>query len=214
MALKIEIIPVTAFQQNCCLLWDEDSKEAVLTDVGGNADVLWARVQELGLDLKEIWLTHGHLDHAGGVADLCAHKNVPVIGPHADDAFWLYQLPEATAKYGFPVSPAITPNKWLNEGDSVQVGAHEFTVLHIPGHTPGHVVFYSAEYGLIIGGDILFKGSIGRTDFPRGNHQDLISNIQQKLYTLPDETEVIPGHGPMTNIGYEKHHNPYVRVAD
>lgn len=213
MALQVEIIPVTPFQQNCCLLWDADTKEAVLTDVGGNADVLWARIEELGLNLKEIWLTHGHVDHAGGVADLRALKEVPVIGPHEGDAFWLDQLPEATSKYGFPVSPALTPNKWLIEGDTVQVGAHAFSVLHIPGHTPGHVVFYSAEYGLIIGGDILFKGSIGRTDFPRGNHQDLISNIQNKLYVLPDATDVIPGHGPMTNIGDEKRSNPFVQAA-
>ena len=214
MTLQVEIIPVTPFQQNCCLLWDADTKEAVLTDVGGNADMLWARVQELGLDLQQIWLTHGHLDHAGGVVDLCQYKAVPVIGPHPDDAFWLDQLPEATAKYGFPVSDVVKPTSWLQEGDSVKVGAHEFQVLHIPGHTPGHVVFYSAEYGLIIGGDILFQGSIGRTDFPRGNHQDLISNIQQNLYTLPDATEVIPGHGPMTSIGHEKRTNPYVRAQD
>lgn len=212
MALKIEIIPVTAFQQNCCLLWDDVSLDAVLTDVGGNADMLWQRVQDLGLNLQAIWLTHGHVDHAAGVADMCTYQKVPVQGPHIDDDFWLQQLPEITAKYGFPHSPVVVPSQWLNEGDVLNVGSHEFKTLHIPGHTPGHVVFYSEEHGIIIGGDVLFAGSIGRTDFPRGNHADLIQNIQQKLYVLPNETEVIPGHGPMTTIGREKVSNPYVRA--
>ena len=161
MTLQVEIIPVTPFQQNCCLLWDADTKEAVLTDVGGNADVLWARIQELGLDLQQIWLTHGHLDHAGGVADVRTLKDVPVIGPHPDDAFWLDQLPEATAKYGFPVSPVVKPTQWLNEGDVVKVGAHAFQVLHIPGHTPGHVVLLGRVWL-----DYRWRHLVPRLDWP------------------------------------------------
>ncbi|MBI0159024.1 MULTISPECIES: MBL fold metallo-hydrolase [unclassified Snodgrassella] len=211
MALQIQVIPVTPFQQNAALLWDDVSKEAVLTDVGGEAERLLSAVSQHQLKLQAIWLTHGHLDHASGVADLTEQQSVPVLGPHQSDDYWLQALPEITANYGFPVSKPLTPTRWLEDGDELSVGEHKFIVYHIPGHTPGHVVFYNQENNLLIAGDVLFRESIGRTDFPGGNHADLIHGIQSKLLTLPDSTRVLPGHGPMTTIGHEKLHNPYLR---
>ena len=211
MALQIQVIPVTPLQQNAALLWDDVSREAVLTDVGGEAERLLSAVSQHQLKLQAIWLTHGHLDHASGVADLTEQQSVPVLGPHQSDDYWLQALPEITANYGFPVSKPLTPTRWLEDGDELSVGEHKFIVYHIPGHTPGHVVFYSQENNLLIAGDVLFRESIGRTDFPGGNHADLIHGIQSKLLTLPDSTRVLPGHGPMTTIGHEKLHNPYLR---
>ena len=211
MALQIQVIPVTPFQQNAALLWDDVSREAVLTDVGGEAERLLSPVSQHQLKLQAIWLTHGHLDHASGVADLTEQQSVPVLGPHQSDDYWLQALPEITANYGFPVSKPLTPTRWLEDGDELSVGEHKFIVYHIPGHTPGHVVFYNQENNLLIAGDVLFRESIGRTDFPGGNHADLIHGIQSKLLTLPDSTRVLPGHGPMTTIGHEKLHNPYLR---
>lgn len=211
MALQIQVIPVTPFQQNAALLWDDVSKEAVLTDVGGEAERLLSAVSQHQLKLQAIWLTHGHLDHASGVADLTEQQSVPVLGPHQSDDYWLQALPEITVNYGFPVSKPLTPTRWLEDGDELSVGEHKFIVYHIPGHTPGHVVFYNQENNLLIAGDVLFRESIGRTDFPGGNHADLIHGIQSKLLTLPDSTRVLPGHGPMTTIGHEKLHNPYLR---
>nr|WP_279029419.1 MBL fold metallo-hydrolase [Snodgrassella alvi] len=211
MALQIQVIPVTPFQQNAALLWDDVSREAVLTDVGGEAERLLSAVSQHQLKLQAIWLTHGHLDHASGVADLTEQQSVPVLGPHQSDNYWLQALPEITANYGFPVSKPLTPTRWLEDGDELSVGEHKFIVYHIPGHTPGHVVFYNQENNLLIAGDVLFHESIGRTDFPGGNHADLIHGIQSKLLTLPDSTRVLPGHGPMTTIGHEKLHNPYLR---
>lgn len=211
MALQIQVIPVTPFQQNAALLWDDVSREAVLTDVGGESERLLSAVSQHQLKLQAIWLTHGHLDHASGVADLTEQQSVPVLGPHQSDDYWLQALPEITANYGFPVSKPLTPTRWLNDGDELSVGEHKFIVYHIPGHTPGHVVFYNQENNLLIAGDVLFRESIGRTDFPGGNHADLIHGIQSKLLTLPDSTRVLPGHGPMTTIGHEKLHNLYLR---
>ncbi|WP_370581190.1 MBL fold metallo-hydrolase [Snodgrassella alvi] len=211
MALQIQVIPVTPFQQNAALLWDDVSREAVLTDVGGEAERLLSAVSQHQLKLQAIWLTHGHLDHASGVADLTEQQSVPVLGPHQSDDYWLQALPEITANYGFPVSKPLTPTRWLEDGDELSVGEHKFIVYHIPGHTPGHVVFYNQENNLLIAGDVLFRESIGRTDFPGGNHADLIHGIQSKLLTLPDSTRILPGHGPMTTIGHEKLHNPYLR---
>ncbi|MBI0130335.1 MULTISPECIES: MBL fold metallo-hydrolase [Snodgrassella] len=211
MALQIQVIPVTPFQQNAALLWDDVSREAVLTDVGGESERLLSAVSQHQLKLQAIWLTHGHLDHASGVADLTEQQSVPVLGPHQSDDYWLQALPEITANYGFPVSKPLTPTRWLEDGDELSVGEHKFIVYHIPGHTPGHVVFYNQENNLLIAGDVLFRESIGRTDFPGGNHADLIHGIQSKLLTLPDSTRILPGHGPMTTIGHEKLHNPYLR---
>ncbi|MDF7676950.1 MBL fold metallo-hydrolase [Neisseriaceae bacterium ESL0693] len=210
MALQMRVLPVTPFKQNTALLWDDVTAEAVLTDAGGEAERLLAAVADKGLNLQAIWLTHGHLDHAGGVVDLCQKRPVPVLGPHKEDAYLLADLPQITAQYHFPVSPAFKPDRWLADGDVLHVGSHAFKVMHVPGHTPGHIVFYNAEHKLLIAGDVLFRHSIGRTDFPRGNHAQLLEGIRTKLLTLPDNTRVLPGHGPMTTIGEEKQHNPYL----
>lgn len=210
MALNVQILPVTPFQQNAALLWDDVSKEAVLTDVGGEAERLLEAVETHQLNLKAIWLTHGHLDHASGVEKLTTLHPVPVLGPHQADNYWLQALPDVTASYGFPISQPFIPTRWLKEGEALKVGEHTFIVFHIPGHTPGHVVFYSQANKLLIAGDVLFRESIGRTDFPGGNHSDLIRGIQEKLLSLPDDTRVLPGHGPMTTIGHEKQHNPFL----
>lgn len=210
MALNVQILPVTPFQQNAALLWDDVSKEAVLTDVGGEAERLLDAVETHQLNLKAIWLTHGHLDHASGVEELTTLQPVPVLGPHQADNYWLQALPDVTASYGFPISQPFIPTRWLKEGEALKVGEHTFIVFHIPGHTPGHVVFYSQANKLLIAGDVLFRESIGRTDFPGGNHSDLIRGIQEKLLSLPDDTRVLPGHGPMTTIGHEKQHNPFL----
>lgn len=210
MALQLEIMAVTPFRQNCSLLWDDATNEAVLIDVGGDVPFVLKQVADKKLKLKEIWLTHGHLDHAGGVVECVACHPVPVVGPHEEDEFLLQSLPQITASYGFPVSPPVKPTRWLVEGDKLAVGNYEFQVLHIPGHTPGHVVFYCASESLLIAGDVLFYETIGRTDFPKGNYEDLIYNIRSKLLILPDETQVIPGHGRLTTIMHEKQHNPFL----
>lgn len=215
MALNIQIIPVTPYAQNCTLLWDDETHEAVLTDTGGEAAYLWQLVQDKGLKLKEIWLTHGHLDHVGGVVKMRElSNNVPVIGPHEEDLFLLEDLPNKTREYapqGFEFSPSFLPTRWLNEGEQVHLGKYVFDIMHIPGHTPGHIVFYCASEKLLIGGDVLFKESVGRTDFPRSSTEDLLHGIKTKLYTLPDDVLVIAGHRDPTTIGHEKQHNPYVR---
>lgn len=211
MTLHYEIIAVTPFRQNCTLLWDSETGEAVLTDVGGDVPFVLEEVAKRGLKLAAVWLTHGHLDHAGGVVELLSQHEVPVLGPHEEDGFLLEQLPQVTAQYGFPVSPPFEPSRWLQEGDTLAVGKHTFEVLHIPGHTPGHIVFYCKDAELLIAGDVLFYETIGRTDFPRGNHADLIRNIAGKLLVLPEHTTVVAGHGRTTTVGHEKRHNPFLQ---
>ena len=211
MSLQCEIVAVTPFRQNCTLIWDDETREAVLTDVGGEVPFLLQEIEKHGLTLKEVWLTHGHLDHVGGVVELRGQTGVPVLGPHSEDLFLLEQLPKTTAEYGFPVSPAFVPTRWLNEGDVLKVGRYAFDVLHVPGHTPGHVVFYCKDAELLIAGDVLFYESVGRTDFPRGNHADLIRHIRSKLLVLPETTQVVSGHGRTTTIGHEKRHNPFLQ---
>lgn len=208
--LQVKIVPVTAFAQNCSIVWDSESKEAILIDAGGEADKLQQEVSALGLTVKALWLTHGHLDHAGAVGELARVWQVPVIGPHQDDQFWLDQIQESSARYGFPIPEPVVVDQWLQGGEILKLGEHEFEVRHAPGHTPGHVMFYNAEYGLLWTGDVLFKGSIGRTDFPRGNFDQLMESIQRECFSLPDETQFISGHGPLSTIGYEKQFNPFV----
>ena len=208
--LRYQIIPVTHFEQNCSLVWCDQTQEAALIDPGGDIPKLQAAIAALGLTLKAIWITHGHLDHAGAAAPLAAHYGVPIIGPHQADQFWIDGMPMQAQMFGFPAAQSFTPTRWLQDGDTVQIGQCSLLVRHTPGHTPGHVVFYCAEVKLLIAGDVLFYESIGRTDFPRGNHADLISNITGKLLVLPEDTRVIPGHGRMTTIGHEKRHNPFL----
>ncbi len=212
MALQYRVVPVTAFEQNCSIIWCDETKEAVVVDPGGDLDRIKAAVNQLGVKLQAIWLTHGHIDHVGGTGELALKEDLPIIGPHKDESFWLDMLPQQSAMFGFPPVKMFTPKRWLVEGDSVKIGNQELTVLHTPGHTPGHVVFYSAQAKLAIVGDVLFNGGIGRTDFPKGDHQTLVDSIQQKLFNLPDDTSFIPGHGPMSTIGHEKKTNPFVKM--
>ena len=208
--LHAEIIPVTPFQQNCTLVWDGETMRGALVDAGGEIERLLERVAHHGIQLEKLLVTHGHLDHAGGVADLAERLQLPIEGPHEDDAFWIDGMPAAAKQYGFPPARRFTPNRWLQHGDTVSVGGLVLDVLHCPGHTPGHVVFHHAESKLALVGDVLFQGSIGRTDFPRGNHADLIAAIRTRLFPLGDDTRFVPGHGPMSTFGRERQGNPYV----
>lgn len=209
-ALRCEIIPVTPFQQNCSLVWDTRSLRGALIDAGGEIDRLLSRVQHHGVTLEKLLVTHGHLDHASGVAELAERLNLPIEGPHEDDAFWIDGLPEAAQRYGFPPARSFRPDRWLQQGDTVTVGHVEFQVLHCPGHTPGHVVFHQQQASIAFVGDVIFQDSIGRTDFPRGNHADLIRSIRERLFPLGDEVRFVPGHGPMSSFGRERQFNPYV----
>jgi len=208
--MRYTIIPVTPYQQNCTLLVCEQTNKAALVDPGGDLDVLLKEVKKQGVVLESILVTHGHLDHVGGVAELAEKLSLPVIGPHREDDFWIKQLAEQCRMFGFPESASFTPQRWLDDGDTVKVGNQVLQVIHCPGHTPGHVVFFSAEQRLALVGDVLFKGSIGRTDFPKGDYQTLIDSIQLKLWPLGEDVKFIPGHGPMSTFGAEMRSNPYV----
>jgi glyoxylase-like metal-dependent hydrolase (beta-lactamase superfamily II) len=210
MPLKAAIIPVTPFQQNCTLLWCDETMEGALVDPGGEADRLLAAVAEQGITLTKLLVTHGHLDHAGAVADLQDRLSLPVEGPHEDDAFWIEDMANQAKSFGFPEGRPFTPSRWLNQGDQVALGNLTLDVLHCPGHTPGHVVFHHPESALAQVGDVLFRGSIGRTDFPRGDHAMLLSSIRDRLFPLGDAVAFIPGHGPMSTLGEERRTNPFV----
>lgn len=210
--MEFTILPVTPYQQNCSLVWDAAGR-AALIDPGGEAERLLAEVAQRGLTLEKILLTHGHLDHVGAAMALRDALGIPVVGPQRDEQFWLDSLPQQAELFGFPPALAFTPDQWLADGDTVAVGAIRFEVLHCPGHTPGHVVFYQPEARLAFVGDVLFKGSIGRTDFPRGNHAALLAVIRQKLFPLGDDVRFVPGHGAMSTFGHERRENPFVGMA-
>lgn len=208
--LRIEILPVTAFQQNCSLVWDTATGKGALVDAGGEVDRLLAAADERGITLEKLLVTHGHLDHVGAVADIAQRLALPIEGPHEDDRFWIDMLPDAARMYSFPPARSFEPTRWLHHGDQVTVGSCVFDVLHCPGHTPGHVVFFHAPSRLALVGDVLFQGSIGRTDFPRGNHADLIRSIRERLFPLGDDVTFIPGHGGLSTFGAERRDNPFV----
>lgn len=210
--MRYTIIPVTPYEQNCTLLVCEQTRQAALVDPGGDLDILLEIVKQQGVTLESILVTHGHLDHVGGVAALSKQLSLPIIGPHVEDEFWIQALPEQSRMFGFPKSDSFVPSRWLKDGDSVEVGNEKLQVIHCPGHTPGHVVFYSTSANLAILGDVLFKGSIGRTDFPKGDYQTLINSIQLKLWPLGKDVAFIPGHGPMSTFGEEMRSNPFVKV--
>ena len=207
---KYLTVPVTPFEQNCSIVWCDETLSAAVIDPGGDLPRLLDAVKQLGVKLEQIWLTHAHIDHAGGTAELARLLNLPIIGPHTGDQFWIDGLPLQSQRFGFPPSDTFTPTRWLHDGDTVQIGHCILQIRHCPGHTPGHVVFYSAEAHRAFVGDVLFAGSIGRTDFPQGNHDHLIASITQRLWPMGDDTVFIPGHGPESTFGRERKTNPYV----
>ena len=208
--LKYRVIPVTPFQQNATLIWCSETLEAAVIDPGGDLHKIMSVIEQEGITLTQILLTHGHIDHVGGTAELAETLELPIIGPHIDDQFWIDGLVQQSSMFGFPGVKSFKPSVWLQEGDEVKVGNEVLDVLHCPGHTPGHVVFYHADSELAQVGDVLFNGSIGRTDFPKGNHADLINSIRNKLFPLGDSVNFIPGHGPMSTFGEERRSNPFV----
>jgi len=210
---KALIIPVTPFQQNCMLLWCEASKRAVVIDPGGDVPDIARAIAQAGVTVEKIWLTHGHIDHAGGAAELKAKLNVPIEGPHRNDLFLLQNVVESARMFGIANAANVTPDRWLNEGDRVQVGELTFDVLHCPGHSPGSVAFINTDQRLAIVGDVLFAGSIGRTDLPGGSQQQLMTSIRDKLLPLNDDVTVMNGHGPVTTIGRERATNPFLQPA-
>jgi glyoxylase-like metal-dependent hydrolase (beta-lactamase superfamily II) len=210
--MEFTILPVTPYQQNCSLVWDAQGR-AALIDPGGEADRLRAEVARRGLTLESILLTHGHLDHVGAAPELREALGIPIIGPQCEEQFWLDILPQQAELFGFPPAQTFSPDRWLEDGDHVEVGETSFEVLHCPGHTPGHVVFYQPQARLAFVGDVLFKGSIGRSDFPRGDHAALLAAIRQKLFPLGDDVRFVPGHGAMSTFGHERRENPFVGMA-
>lgn len=209
--MNIEIIPVTSFQQNCSLIWD-DEKNATIIDPGGEADKLIRRIEELGLSPKTILLTHGHLDHVGAAPKLKKHFELEILGPNSADEYWFQMLPQQSRQFGLFEIDAFEPDRWLDkEGEILQLAGYEFEILHLPGHTPGHIGFIEHRKKVAFSGDVLFNQSIGRTDFPRGSHTELMHSIKQKLYPLPDDMVIIPGHGPCTTIAQEKKYNPFIK---
>ncbi|MET4000559.1 MBL fold metallo-hydrolase [Marinobacterium sp. MBR-109] len=208
--MKYRIIPVTPFQQNCTLLWCEKTGKAAVVDPGGDLHLIKAAIAEEGVTLEKILLTHAHIDHAGGTAALSHELGLTIEGPGHEDEFWIEGLPKQSQMFGFPNVDVFTPDRWLEDGDRVSFGEVELQVIHCPGHTPGHVVFYHADSSLALVGDVLFQGSIGRTDFPRGDHATLIRSIKEKLLPLGDEIRFIPGHGPMSTFGQERLTNPFI----
>ncbi|MGO1118007.1 MBL fold metallo-hydrolase [Rhodovibrionaceae bacterium A322] len=210
LPLTAQLIPVTPFQQNCSLLVCQKTNKAAFVDPGGDLKLLKEVLQKSGATLEKIFITHAHLDHAGGAADLAEQFGVPIEGPHKDDQFWIDKMEAQGENYGFEGVRRFTPDRWLEGGDQISFGNITLDVRHCPGHTPGHVVFFHPESNLALVGDVLFQGSIGRTDFPRGNHADLLRSIQEELWPLGDDVTFIPGHGQPSTFGQERRSNPFV----
>lgn len=208
--LKFQIIPVTPFQQNCTLLWCDETRKAAVVDPGGDLALVHDAIKQAGVTVEKILLTHGHLDHVGGTAALTKALQVPVEGPHRDDLFWLQMLPQQAQMMGFPVPENFMPQRWLEQGDAVTFGNISLEVRHTPGHTPGHVIFFHKDSALALVGDVLFQGSIGRTDFPKGDFATLVTAIREQLWPLGDAVKFIPGHGPMSTFGHERRTNAFV----
>lgn len=208
--LKFEVIPVTPFAQNCSLIWCDETKQAAFVDPGGEPEKLKAALVRHGLSLQKIILTHGHLDHVGAADQLRRELGAPIEGPHQEDAFWLEMLPKQAQMFGFAHTDAFMPDRWLEQGEEVKVGNESLAVYFCPGHTPGHVILFSGSLQAAWVGDVLFAGSIGRTDFPRGDHATLIRSITETLLPLGDDVVFIPGHGPSSTFGRERVSNPYL----
>lgn len=210
MTLKLLIVPVTPFEQNCSVLICERTRRAAAVDPGGDLDRIERALASEGATLEKVFLTHGHIDHCGQSAQFARRHHVPLEGPHPDDRFWIDQLPEQGVRFGFARLEAFEPDRWLADGDTVSFGDQTLEVRHCPGHTPGHVIFFHAPSRLAIVGDVLFQGSIGRTDFPRGDYDTLIHSITDRLWPLGSDVAFVPGHGPMSTFGDERQHNPFV----
>jgi glyoxylase-like metal-dependent hydrolase (beta-lactamase superfamily II) len=206
---KVAIIPVTPLQQNCTLVWCTKTMRGAFIDAGGDLDKLRKAIEMTGVTIEKLLVTHGHLDHCGSVGIFARELGVPIEGPQEADRFWIAQLDEDSQRWGIPAE-VFEPTRWLNDGDKVTVGEVELDVIHCPGHTPGHVVFHHAPSQVAIVGDVLFQRSIGRTDFPMSNHQDLIDSITQKLWPLGNDVTFVPGHGPNSTFGRERQTNAYV----
>ncbi len=208
--MKLIVIPVTPFQQNCSILWCEETMKGAVIAPGGEVDRILQEAAARNIEIERILVTHGHADHCGGVAAMHERLGVPVEGPHEDDRFWIERLAVDSAQYGLESTSPFEPDRWLADGDEVTVGNISLRAIHCPGHTPGHVVFFCEAEKVAVVGDVLFAGSIGRTDFPRGNHGDLIASIRKKLFPLGDEIAFLPGHGPASSFGRERQSNPFV----
>lgn len=208
--LQYQIIPVTPFQQNCTLFWCDETMQAAVVDPGGDIDKIIAAIDRAKITLTKILLTHAHIDHAGATNALAKHYGVVIEGPHKEDQFWIDLIPQQKDRFGFADAEAFTPDRWLVQGDTVTFGNIVLEVYFCPGHTPGHVVFFHRASKLAQVGDVLFKGSIGRTDFPRGDHPTLIKSIRENLFNLGNDVRFIPGHGPMSTFGEERQSNPFV----
>ena len=211
--LEIRVIPTTPLQQNTSLIWSIESKEGVFVDPGGDIDKLMGAAEEFGVKIVGVWLTHGHMDHAGAAAAVKERTGCEIIGPHKDDQWLLDEIESSGRRYGITDGKNVTPDRYLDDGDELELDGVKFGVAHTPGHTPGHVVIYNESGALAFVGDVLFRGSIGRTDFPRGNHTQLIDSITSKLWPLGPEIRFIPGHGPMSTFGQERQDNPFVADA-
>lgn len=210
MTIQYKVIPVTHYQQNCTLIWCQSTLRAAVIDPGGDVERIQAAIEQAGVAVEQVLLTHGHMDHAGGSRLLAERLSVPLIGPHREDAFWLDIMPQQAQMMGFSPMAPVQPDQWLAQGERVMVGDQVLEVLHCPGHTPGHIVFFHRDAGLAWVGDVLFAGSIGRTDFPHGDHDTLVNSIRQNLWPLGDHVRFIPGHGPMSTFGQERKNNPFV----
>jgi hydroxyacylglutathione hydrolase len=209
--LQYKIIPVTPFQQNATIVWCDETMQGAIIDAGGEVQKLLAEVNTLGIKLTKLLLTHSHADHAGGAQDIADLYNLPIEGPHKDDQFWIDIFDQQIKQFGFPEARVFKTSRWLEQGDTVSVGNEIFEVYFCPGHTPGHVIFFNRKTKLAQVGDVLFKGSIGRTDFPKGDHATLINSIKTNLWPLGGDVQFIPGHGPMSTFGAERATNPHVR---
>ena len=208
--MKVAVVPVTSYQQNCSLILCEETQQVAAVDPGGDLEQLEVQIAAMGGKLAVVLLTHGHMDHCSQARVFADRHGVQVIGPQKEDKFWIDMLPETCARVGFPPAEAFVPDRWLEDGDTVSFGKISLQVLHTPGHTPGHVVFYHEGQKLAFVGDVIFQGSIGRTDFPRGDFDTLINSINNKLFPLGDEVTFVPGHGPLSTIGEEKRSNPFM----
>jgi glyoxylase-like metal-dependent hydrolase (beta-lactamase superfamily II) len=211
--LGVAVVPVTAFQQNCSVVWDRSTGRGAVVDPGGDVDRIMALAAREHVTIEKILITHGHLDHAGATAELARRLQIPIEGPEEGDRFWIEALETQSKQFGLPCEGSFEPDRWLHDGDRVTVGSLTLDVVHCPGHTPGHVVFVHAPSRFAIVGDVLFQGSIGRTDFPGGNHGDLIRSIREKLFPLGDDIRFLPGHGALSTFGEERRSNPYVSDA-